>query len=139
MHRRRRLAASVGFVAAMVGSLSVASVAPAGAAPKPRVSVEVADTATRGGDGQTVVVVVTASCAPQWQVLEALVTISQPQATGMGGIPLSCTGRPQTFTVTVTSFGLAFEPGDARASAFVLIERRGQTQQAQDSEVIQLV
>jgi hypothetical protein len=34
--------------------------------------------------------------------------------------------------VTVTSFDQPFVVGDARASAFVLIERRGQTQQAQD-------
>jgi hypothetical protein len=57
---------------------------------------------------------------------------------GMGGIPLTCTGRPRTFTVNVMSLDLAFEPGGAQASALVLIERRGRTQQAQDSEVVQL-
>jgi hypothetical protein len=136
MLHRRRPAAAVAFVAALAGFPSVALVDPADAAPKPRVSVEVADTATLGPDGQTVVIDVTASCARPWQVLEAFVTISQPQASGMGGIPLSCTGRAETFTVTVRSFGLAFEAGEARAGAFVLIERRGETQQAQDSELI---
>ena len=38
--------------------------------------------------------------------------------------------------MTVTSFDLAFEPGDAQASVLVLIERRGETRQAQDSEAI---
>jgi hypothetical protein len=139
MHRCRRLAVSVGLVAAAIASLSVAPAGPADAAPKPKAAVEVADTATRGPGGQTVTIEVTASCARRWQVLEAFVTISQPQATGMGGVPLSCTGRPQVLTVTVTSFDLAFEAGDAQASAFVLIERRGRTRQAQDSEVVQLL
>jgi hypothetical protein len=139
MHRGRRLAASVGLVAAAIASLSVAPAAPADAAPKPKASVEIADTATLGPGGQTVVVEVIASCARGWQVLEAFVTISQPQADGMGGLPLSCTGRPQAFTVTVTSFDLAFEAGNAQASALVLIERRGRTLQAQDSEVVQLI
>lgn len=137
MHHRR-LIASVGLVAAVIGSLAVAPDAPAVAAPKPRATVEVADTATLSLGGQTVTIDVTASCARGWQVLEAFVTVSQPQATGMTGMPLTCTGKPQTFTVTLTSFGLPFEPGQAQASAFVLIIRHGRTQQAQDSEVIQL-
>jgi hypothetical protein len=137
MNRRRRLVASVGLAAAVAGSLSVAS--PIDAAPRAKASVEVADTATLGSGGQTAVIEVTASCARGWQVLEAFVTISQPQADGMGGIPLSCTGQAQTFAVTVTSLDQPFASGDAQASAFVLIERRGRTQQAQDSEVIQLL
>jgi hypothetical protein len=138
MNRRRRLVASVALAAALAGSLSVA--APVAAAPKAKASVEVADTATLGPGGQTAVIEVTASCARgRWQVLEAFITISQPQAFGEAGIPLSCTGRAQTFAVTVTSFDQPFVVGDAQASAFVLIERRGQTQQAQDSEVIQLL
>jgi hypothetical protein len=47
--------------------------------------------------GQAVVVKVTASCARNWQVIEAPVTVSQPQASGEGGFPLTCTGRNQTF------------------------------------------
>jgi hypothetical protein len=69
----------------------------------------------------------------------SFITISQPQTSGTAGIPLSCTGRVQTFAVTVSSLGVAFQPGDAQASGFVLIERRGRTQQAQDSVTIQLV
>jgi hypothetical protein len=134
----RRLVASFCLVAAAFGSLTVALNAPAAAAPKPGATVAIADTATLSVDGQTVTVDVTASCARGWHVLEAFITISQPQATGMGGIPLTCTGKPQTFTVVVTSFGMAFQPGEAQASAFVLIERHGTTQQAQDSDIVQL-
>lgn len=139
MQHHRRLMASVGFVVAVMGSLAVAPAAAQVAGAKPKASVEVADTATLAPDGQTVTIEVTGSCARRWQVLEALVTISQPQATGTAGLPLSCTGKSQSFTVTVTSLDGAFQPGGAQASAFVLIERRGRTQQAQDSETIQLV
>lgn len=65
--------------------------------------------------------------------------VSQPQASGEAGIPLTCTGRRQSFTVTVTSFDEAFVPGDAQAGALVLIERRERLRQAQDSEVVQVV
>ena len=126
MNRRRRLVASVGLAAALAGSLSLAS--PADAAPKAKASVEVANTATLPSEGQTAVIEVTASWARGWQVLEAFVTVSQPQANGLGGIPLSCTGKAQTFAVSVTSLDLAFAFGPAQASAFVLIERRGRTQ-----------
>jgi hypothetical protein len=137
MHHRR-LVASLGVLASAVAFLPVALAVPGDAAARPRATVEVADTATLSPDGQTVTIEVTASCARSWEVLEAFVTVSQPQTFGMGGIPLTCTGQPRTFTVNVTSFDLAFEPGDAQASALVLIERRGRTQQAQDSEVVQL-
>jgi hypothetical protein len=136
MHQRRRLTRSFGLAVAGVTLLPVVLGAPADAAPRPKVSVEVADTATLGVDGQTVSIEVTASCARRWDVLEALVTVSQPQASGEAGLPLTCTGRRQSFTVTVTSFDAVFVPGDAQASALVLIERRGDTREAQDSEVV---
>jgi uncharacterized membrane protein YeaQ/YmgE (transglycosylase-associated protein family) len=140
MHDHRQRLASVSVVAAVIGSFVVTLAAPqVDAAPRPKASVEVADTAALAPDGQSVSIDITASCARGWQVLEAFVTISQPQTSGTAGIPLSCSGRAQTFAVTVPSLGAAFEPGDAQASAFVLIERRGRTQQAQDSETILLV
>jgi hypothetical protein len=140
MHHRRQLLVSVGVVAAVIASLVVTLDAlQVDAAPRPKASVEVADTAALAPDGQSVTFDVTASCARGWQVLEAFITISQPQTDGTAGIPLSCTRRAQTFTVTASSLDAAFQPGDAQASALVLIERRGRIQQAQDSETIQLV
>jgi hypothetical protein len=140
MHHHRQLLVSVSVVATVIASFLVTLEAPqVDAEPRPRASVEVADTAALAPDGQSATIDVTASCARGWQVLEAFITISQPQASGTAGIPLSCTGRVQTFAVTVSSLDVAFQPGDAQASAFVLIERRGRTQQAQDSETIQLV
>jgi hypothetical protein len=137
--RQHRRMALLGALVVGVVVLSSAIIAPAGAAPKPKVTVEIAATATLAEGGQAVIVEVTASCHAQWEVLEALVTVSQPQASGQGFLPLTCTGRDHTFSVTVRSFGAAFEPGEAQASAFVLIERHGRTQQAQDSAVLQIL
>lgn len=123
----------------LVGMVGALLALPADAAARPKASVAVADTATIAPGGDAVTIDVTASCARRWTVLEAFVTVSQPQVTGMGGIPLSCTGRAQTFTVTVPALDATFTPGEAQASAFVLIERRGRTQQAQDTALVTLV
>jgi hypothetical protein len=140
MHHHRQLLVSVTVVATVMASFLVTLDAPqVDAVPRPKASVEVADTAALAPDGQSVTIDITASCARGWQVLEGFITISQPQTSGTAGIPLSCTGRVQVFAVTVSSLDVAFQPGIAQASAFVLIERRGRTQQAQDSETIQLV
>jgi hypothetical protein len=140
MHHHRQLLASVSVLATLMAAFSVTLAAPqVDAMPRPKASVEVADTAALAPDGRSVTIDITASCARGWQVLEAFITISQPQTSGTAGIPLSCTGRVQTLAVTVSSLGVAFQPGDAQASGFVLIERRGRTQQAQDSVTIQLV
>lgn len=140
MHVRRLPIALLSLVAVVAGGLSTAlSTIAVEAAPRPKLFVEVADTSTLSPDGQTATIEVTASCPRAWQVLEAFVTISQPQTFGMGGIPLSCTGRAQSFVVTVPSQDAAFQPGPAQASAFVLIERGDRTRQAQDSETIQLM
>jgi hypothetical protein len=135
---RYRRGALLGVLVVGAAVLGPAITAPAGADPKPKVTVELTTTATLTEGGQAVVVEITASCHRQWQVLEALVTVSQPQASGEGGFPLTCTGRAQTFSVTVRSFDAAFEVGEAQASALVLIERRDRTQQAQDSAVLQI-
>jgi hypothetical protein len=133
-HHRGRIA----LLVVIVTALGTAIAAPADADPKPKVTMEIGPTATLSGGGQAVIVDVTASCARHWQVLEAFVTVSQPQADGMGFFPLSCIGRDQTFTVTVQSLDAAFEPGQAQASGLVLILRRDQTQQAQDSAALQI-
>ena len=118
MHHGRRLLVSVSVVATVMASLVVTLAAPqVDAVPRPKASVEVADTAALAPDGQSVTIGITASCARGWQVLEAFVMISQPQTSGTAGIPLSCTGRVQTFAVTVSSLDVAFQPGAAQASA----------------------
>jgi hypothetical protein len=102
-----------------------------------RLNVELGSAAGLAPDGQSLNISLLASCPEQWAVLQALVTVSQPQASGQATFPLTCTGLLQAFRVTVQSPGAPFQLGEAQASALVLI-KRGRTEQAQDSQVVQV-
>jgi hypothetical protein len=78
---------------------------------------------------------VLATCPERWTVVEALVKVSQPGASGQASFPLTCIDQVRMFTVSVPASGGAFELGEAQASASVVI-KRGKTERAQDSEVI---
>jgi hypothetical protein len=86
-------------------------------------------------DGQTVFVNLIARCPEGWTVLESSVTVSQPQASGKGSFPLTCTDLFRSFSVAVPTSGAPFELGEAQATGFVLV-KRGRTAQTQDSEVV---
>jgi hypothetical protein len=86
-------------------------------------------------DGQTVFVNLIARCPERWTVLESSVTVSQPQASGKGSFPLTCTGLFKSFSVAVPTSGAPFELGEAQATGFVQV-KRGRTEQTQDSEVV---
>jgi len=88
-------------------------------------------------DGQSVGISLLARCPERWTVLQALATVSQPQASGQASFPLTCTGLFQSFGVAVQSSGAPFQLGEAQATAFVLI-KRGRTEQVQDSEVVRV-
>jgi hypothetical protein len=118
--------------------LVLGSAVSAGARPAPaRPTVDLGSAGGLAPDGRSVRVEVIASCPERWIVLEATVTVSQPQASGTAPFPLTCTGGARPFTVTVQSNGDPFRLGDAQATAIVRIQR-GRTEQAQDSQVIQV-
>jgi hypothetical protein len=108
----------------------------AASAPPDPPTVELGSAATLAPDGRSVAIQVIASCGSGQTVLEATVTISQPQASGIGSFPLTCVGSLQSFLVTAKSFGAAFEPGEARASAVVLVGRSGRNEEALDNDVV---
>ncbi|HEY3209510.1 MAG TPA: hypothetical protein VGL18_06895 [Actinomycetota bacterium] len=112
---------------------------PAEASPPvpPRLTVDLQPAAGLAPDGQSVFVTVLASCPERWTVLQATVTVSQPQASGEGSFPLTCIDSIRSFSVTVQSSGAPFQLGEAHGTAFVLI-KRGRTEQAQDSEIVQV-
>jgi hypothetical protein len=126
------------FVLAAVAILvAVGSAIPAEARPSPRPTVDLQSAAGLAPDGRSVFVTVLASCPEGWTVLQATVTVSQVQASGKGSFPLTCIGSIRSFPVIVASSGAPFQLGQAQGTAFVLI-KRGRTEQAQDSEVIQV-
>jgi hypothetical protein len=124
---------------AMLGVLAalLIAAAPAGAA----TSVTIAPNAKRVEGGAAVVVRVTVTCDPGKDVLEAHVSVSQDEASGMAGIPgIACDGRPHKHKVRVRTFDGAYDRGDAFASAFILrIDPQTQeTEQGQDSRTVRV-
>jgi hypothetical protein len=128
-HRIRALAVAV--VIGLVGALSAS--AEARISPGPVVDIQSA--AWLAPDGQSMTVQVLASCPERWTILEAGVTVSQPQASGQASFSFPCIGSLRMFSVVVPSIGGTFELGDALVSASVTI-KRGKTERAQDSEVV---
>jgi hypothetical protein len=129
--RRVRALARTGLIVLAVAGAT----APAAARPSPGPIVDIHSAAGLAPDGQSMTVQVLASCPERWTVVEALVEVSQPNATGQASFPLTCIGSLRMFTVVVPSGGGTFQLGEAQASASVVI-KRGKTQRTQDSEVL---
>ena len=115
--------------------LGAGAAAPAGARPSPGPAVDIQSAAGLAPDGQSMTVQVLASCPERWTVVEALVRVSQSQASGQASFPLMCIGSLRMFTVVVPSDGGTFQLGEAQATASV-VSKRGKTARAEDSEVV---
>jgi hypothetical protein len=123
-----------GIAATLVVALLI-GVAPAGAA----TSVTIEPTAKRVAGGAAVIVRLTVTCDPGRDVLEAHVSVSQDEASGMAGIPgIVCDGSPHRHRVRVGTFEGSYDRGEAFASAFILrIDPVTQeTEQGQDSRTV---
>jgi hypothetical protein len=121
-------------VAAVIGLLGSGG-APAEARVSPGPIVDIHSAAGLAPDGQSITVQLLASCPERWAVVEAVVVVSQPQASGQASFPLTCIGSLRPFSVTVPSAGGTFELDDAQVNASVLI-KRGRTEQTQDAQVV---
>ena len=124
-------------LAGIVALLAAGGARPAEARPAQLPTVELGSAAGLAPDGLSLTLSVIASCPERWSVVEARVTVSQPQASGSGTFPLTCIGSKRPFHVTVTSSGGRFQLGPAQATASVTASR-GRTAQAQDSATMQL-
>jgi hypothetical protein len=130
LSRLRWLAPAV-LLVGLVGALAE----PASAArPRPPL-VELGSAALLAADGRSMSVEVLARCPERATLVEASVSIAQPQAAGRASFPLTCDDLLRPFTVTVQSSGAAFALGQAQATATVIV-KRGKTQQVQDSESV---
>lgn len=133
---RRRIRIRALTIAVVIGVVGAGG-APAEARVSPGPVVDIQSAAWLAPDGQSMTVQVLASCPERWTVLEAGVTVSQPQASGQASFSFPCIGSLRMFSVVVTATGGTFELGDALVSASVTI-KRGKTERAQDSEVVQV-
>jgi hypothetical protein len=131
--RRARTFALAGVVALIVAWTA----APAGARPSSEPTVDVQSVAWLAPDGGSVSFQVIASCPERWSVVQAVVAVSQPQASGQASFPLACVGSLRVFNVTVPAASGTFRLGQAQASASVLI-KRGKTQRATDSQILRV-
>lgn len=86
-------------------------------------------------DGRSVTVDLLWSCPLRWTVLEAVLTVSQPQASGRASFPLRCIDQIMPVTVTVPSSAGTFELGEAHVHASVLV-KRGHTELVEDTELV---
>lgn len=132
--RHRVRAFALGLVMSL---LAAGATVPAEARVSPGPLVDVQSAGGLAPDGGSMTVQVLASCPERWSVVEAVVVVSQPQASGRASFPLTCIGSLRMFTVVVPSTSGSFELGEALATASVTITR-GKTQRAQDSQLVQV-
>jgi len=128
---RRTVAAGLALAAAVLVTASPAAARPSS---PPRVEIST-HPALLAPDGRSVGVVVVARCADRWSVVEASVTVIQPQASGRGTIPLACIGFDRVFHVLVPVSSGTFALGSASVTATV-VAARGKTQRADDSATL---
>jgi len=120
-----------------IALLGAGAVAPAEARPSPGPIVDIQSAGGLAPDGGSIVVQLLASCPERWTVVEAVVAVSQPQASGQASFPLTCIGSLRMVTVVVRAAAGTFELGEALATASLTIAR-GRTERTQDSQVVQV-
>ena len=99
--------------------LAAGAAAPAESRTSPGPTIDIQSAAVLAPDGSSLTVQVLASCPERWSVVEAVVGVSQTQASGKAAIPLTCIGSVRPFTVTVPATAGVFQLGEAQASASV--------------------
>src|SRR5215207_5465448 len=76
-------------------------------------TIDIHSAARLAPDGASMAVDLLASCPERWTVVEAVVAVSQPQASGGASFTFPCIGSIRPFTVVVPSSGGTFELGEA--------------------------
>jgi hypothetical protein len=106
------------------------------------VSVQVSPTAQAIAGGQALLVTVSVTCEPGFEVLEAHVFAQQGATSNFAGIgSVVCDGRPHVHKVRVNALDGQFSRGEASVSAFVLLldPATGATVQGEDARTVSVV
>lgn len=122
----------------LAGALALAAVGAAAQAEARTASGPTVDLHSAGGlapDGRSIRVQLVASCPERWTVVEAVVVVSQPQASGRASFPLTCIGSPRPFNLSVPADEGTFDLGEAQATASIVI-KRGKTASTQDVQTL---
>jgi hypothetical protein len=123
--RRLLVTGVVGLL--VMGGAQVAS------AHRTALSVEiVSEQALLAPDGRSMTFDLSTVCDRTWTIVEASVSVTQPQASGTGSFTPHCGRIPYGVRATVPATSGTFQTGPAEATA-VLVVQQGKTKQAQDS------
>lgn len=121
----------------LVGLL-VAGGAQAASAHRTALSVEIlSEQALLAPDGRSMTFDLSTVCDPQWTIVEASVSVTQPQASGTGSFAPNCGRIPYVVRATVPATSGTFQTGPAEATA-VLVVKQGKTKEAQDSAALRV-
>jgi hypothetical protein len=121
------------LVAVLAGLAAVA--APAQAAGQRQPFLDIHSAASLAPDGRTMSVSLLASCPLRWTVVEAVVTVRQPQGSGRASFALDCIDQVRGLTVTVPASTGTFVLGEASVTASMVLQR-GKTQRVADAQVV---
>lgn len=129
--------------AAPLAFLLVLFLSPAArSAPATSATIEILGVGELVNGGEAVDVLLAVSCHRRYVVLEANLSVSQDSVSGFTGINVpQCTNATTTFVARVPSNGGLFQVGEAFASAFLLVKRRGpsgETAQSQHTATISI-
>jgi hypothetical protein len=121
----------------LVGLL-VAGGAQAASAHRTPLSVQIiSDQASLAPDGGSMTFYLETVCDRTWTIVEASVTVTQPQASGTGPFTPTCGRIPYNVLVTVPATSGTFQTGPAEATA-VLVVQQGPTKRSQDSATLRV-
>jgi hypothetical protein len=130
-----RFAARRLVVTGVVGLL-VAGGAQVASAHRTPLSVEiVSEQSSLAPDGRSMTFYLSTVCDRTWTIVEASVTVTQPQASGRGPFTPTCGRIPYNVQVTVPATSGTFQTGPTEATA-VLVVQQGPTKRAQDSATL---
>jgi hypothetical protein len=130
--RGRRLA-----LAGLIGLL-VAGGAQAAGAHVTQLAVEVLpDQASLAPDGRSMSFNITTRCDRKWTILEARVSVAQPQASGEGSFTPACNRLTTVVGVTVPALDGSFQTGEAQVSAHLVVQQ-GKVKEARDAALLRV-
>src|SRR6266545_1451118 len=97
----------------------------------------VSEQASLAPDGGSMTFDLSTVCDRGWTIVEASVSVTQPQASGTGSFTPNCGRIPYVVRVTVPATSGTFQTGPAEATA-VLFVQEGPTKRAQDSATLRV-
>ena len=125
-------------IISLVSLLLVAGGAREASAHRTALSVEIlSEQASLAPDGGSMTFDLSTVCDRTWTIVEASVSVTQPQASGTGSFTPNCGRIPYVVRVTVPATSGTFQTGSANATA-VLVVQQGPTKRAQDSAALRV-